>query len=284
MWIDQLVFVSSKMYNEFMQPTHYQDESGTIFVLTEETTTNPNEEKSGYGLLWAIGAVAIVAGGVYLFTKEDRLDNPTKEYERAKKMMDPPAWRSNKGPKQPEVPSYSSESKVKSLLKVLESEEESEKIWAIEKLEDFSSQEDLIGTSLFQMVGDSSVRTKSAIASSEMMPDAGLEILSRDPDPEVRAAVAQNEVTASEILLRLANDPAVLVRLSVAENSTAPKSALSRLAHDEDKNIRMAVTKNPKTDSTILRTMSESDRDARVRGSAEHQWKISLKQKGRWLL
>jgi hypothetical protein len=61
-----------------------------------------------------------------------------------------------------------------------------------------------------------------------------LDLLSRDPDPEVRLFVAMKNKLSADLFDRLSTDPDYSVRARVALNRKAPVEVLSRLQSDVD--------------------------------------------------
>lgn len=73
---------------------------------------------------------------------------------------------------------------------------------------------------------------KKWVAHNKTVPLKILELLSRDPDPEVRWYVATKRKATPEIMSRLADDVEEGVRHRIACNAKTPQEILERLAYD----------------------------------------------------
>lgn len=266
-----------------MESNHLSDEDGGLWVL-EETASSPDETTSSSSMMgwWllGVGTAGLALGGVYwLLRGKSYQSNPSPEFESAARML---GERDQYGHSP-----YTTTARVKRILAVLNSQDSTERMWAIDQLKSFSSNhEDVIAGRFHQMVRDPSPMVRSMIAEQESTPDEALEELAKDADPKIREAVARNEVTPSEVLQGLASDPEAAVRMAVAMNETTPKPVLAKLSEDLVRDVRLAVTTNPKTETKVLSQMVQYERDPQVKRAAELAWRAGVKEskkpRGMW--
>ena len=147
---------------------------------------------------------------------------------------------------------------------------------------------------LVRLVGDTSWRVRTAVASHRGCPPLLLAVLaaSNKHEPRVRAAVASNPACPLDVFVRLGSEPNWHVRAgaaanprrplmlgrfvcddhylprgAVAANPSCPPEMALALADDQDNRVRAALATNPNTDASLLRRLVR-DRHPQVRSNA----------------
>jgi hypothetical protein len=98
---------------------------------------------------------------------------------------------------------------------------------------------------------------RAAVAGNPAIPEALLQLLSKDSNYHVRGAVAENPLTPAHLLEVLSKDPDTWVRWRLAQNPSTPASILAALSKDTDRDVRRRVAVNHFTPLEMLMLLAE---------------------------
>jgi nicotinamide mononucleotide adenylyltransferase len=105
---------------------------------------------------------------------------------------------------------------------------------------------------------------KEWVVHNKTVPLEILDILSKDPDPNVRFNVAQKKKLSPEIFERLSKDADESVRLAIARNPKTPHYVLKILMYDEWEEIKKLVKKKFEGTETVHESVKTLEKGKRL--------------------
>ena len=120
-----------------------------------------------------------------------------------------------------------------------------------------------------ELVDDSDVEVRLALAKYTRVDLTIYTLLSNDPVSKIRAAVARHPHLPEQQQVVLATDAQPMVRAALARNKDCTTKCLQKLSRDDKPAVRRAVAAHPRLMTVLIRKLSK-DSDEKVR---ENLWK-----------